>query len=156
MGENLTIFEIRESPNHVVLVVKILSCCYRAQKHSWIDWDLFTKLMKEVNRKFTSQDRKIALIIGNCSAHPKVDALKALELSFYHPTQSQKLSQCYQKFKSVLLPLIKRYITNIGRGRSPRNINTLEAMTLLTATWECVSQETFVNFFKKAGISSAS
>ena len=32
----------------------------------------------------------------------------------------------------------------------------LDSMTLLTATWECVSQETLVNFFKKAGISSAS
>ena len=32
----------------------------------------------------------------------------------------------------------------------------LEAMTLLTAAWESVSQETLVNCFKKAGIISES
>ena len=34
------------------------------------------------------------------------------------------------------------------------NINMLEAMTLVT--WECVSQETLVNGFKKASVISAS
>ena len=32
----------------------------------------------------------------------------------------------------------------------------LEAMTLLTAAWECVSKEILVDCFKKAGISSES
>ena len=90
MGENLPIFEIRESTKPRCFsgekFVLLLSCT----KHSWIDWDLFTKLMKEVDRKFTSQDRKIALIIDNCSAHPKVDGLKALELIFLPPNTKSK------------------------------------------------------------------
>ena len=97
--------KLESPPNRVVLVVKILSCCYRAQKHSWIDWDLFTKLMKEVDRKFTSQDRKIALIIDNCSAHPKVDGLKALELIFLPPNTKSKtqpmLSEVQKRFTAT-------------------------------------------------------
>ena len=51
---------------------------------------------------------------------------------------------------------VKLYITSIDGGRSPTKINMLEAMTLLTAAWECVSPITLVNCFRKAGISSES
>ena len=49
--------------------------------------------------------------------------------------------------------LIKCFIASIDQGKSPRNINILEAMVLLTASWDRVSSETLVNFFRKAGIS---
>ena len=52
--------------------------------------------------------------------------------------------------------IIKRYITSIDRGRSPTIVNMLEAMTWLTAAWECVSLITLVNCFRKAGINSES
>ena len=52
--------------------------------------------------------------------------------------------------------IINRYITTIDGGRSPTNVNMLEAMTLLTAAWECVSPITLVNCFRKAAISSES
>ena len=50
--------------------------------------------------------------------------------------------------------IIKRFIKSIDRGRSPTKVNMLEAMTLLTAAWHCVSPVTLVNDFMKAGISS--
>lgn len=83
MGERLTMFLIGMSTNSRCFSgIKSLSCCYCTQKHSWIVRGLFTKWVKEVDRKFSFQDRKIALIIGNCPAHPKVDDRKALELIF--------------------------------------------------------------------------
>ena len=50
-------------------VVKNFPCRYRAEKHSWMDEDLFTKWVKGVKRNCASQDRKIALIIHDCLAH---------------------------------------------------------------------------------------
>ena len=50
--------------------VKSLPCCYRSQKKSWMDGDLFTEWVKELDRKFEAQDRKIALIVDNCPAYP--------------------------------------------------------------------------------------
>ena len=50
--------------------------------------------------------------------------------------------------------LIKCHITSIDGGSLPANVKMLEAMTLLPAAWECVSQETLVNCLKKAKISS--
>ena len=38
----------------------------------------------------------------------------------------------------------------------PTKVNILEAMTLLTAAWECVSPIRLVNCLRKAGINSES
>ena len=52
--------------------------------------------------------------------------------------------------------IIKCYITSIDRGRSPTKVNVLEALTSLTAPWECGSLITLVNCYRKAGTSSES
>ena len=141
--------------------IKSLPCRYCSQKKSWMDGDLFTKWVKELDRKYTAQHRKIALIVGNCPAHPKVDGLKAIELIFLPPNTTSKTQPMDQGVIRSLKAfyhhsVIKRYIASIDRGRSPTNINMLEAMTLLTVAWECVSPITLVNCFRKAGMSSAS
>ena len=46
-----------------------------------MDGDLFTEWVKELDRIFAAQDRKVALIVGNCPANPIVDGLKAIELN---------------------------------------------------------------------------
>ena len=100
-------------------------------------------------------------MIDNCPAHPKVDSLKPLELISIPPNTTSKTQPMDEDFIRSLKvyychSLLKRYITSFDGGRLPTNINTLEAMTFLTAVWECVLQETLVNCFKKAGISSES
>ena len=40
-----------------------------------MDENLFTEWGKELAQKFAAQDRKIALIVDNCHAHPIVDSL---------------------------------------------------------------------------------
>ena len=65
-GEKLPIFIIGKSVKpRCFSGVKGLPCCYRVQNHSWMDGDLFIKLVREVNKKGASQDRKITLIIDN-------------------------------------------------------------------------------------------
>ena len=94
--------------------------------------------VKELDWKFVAQDRKITLIVDNCPAHPIVDGLKAIELTFEPPNTTSKTEP-------------------LGNGgRSPIKVNMLEAMTLLTATWEWVSPITLVNCFRKVNISSES
>ena len=121
-----------------------------------MDGDLFIKWVKELDRKFAAQDRKIALIVDNCSAHPIVDGLKAIELIFLPPNTLKTLPMDQGVIRSLKAfyhhSIIKRYFTSIDGGRS----NMLEAITLLTAAWECVSPITLVNCFRKAGISSES
>ena len=160
MGEKLLMFVVGKSVKPCCFSgVKSLPCFYRVQKHIWMDGDLFTKWVKELDEEFASQDRKVALIINNCPAHSKFDVLKTLELIFLPPNTTSKTQPMNQGVIRSLKAyyyhsLIKSYITSIGGRRLPTNINMFEAMTLFTAAWECVSQETLVNCIKKAGISS--
>ena len=55
-----------------------------------MDGDLFNKWVKEMDRKFASQDRKIVLIIDKFATHSKVDGLKALEQIFPPPNTTSK------------------------------------------------------------------
>ena len=55
--------------------VKNVPCCYRAQPKSWISSELFEERVKEIDRNFGDQKRKITLIIDNCPAHPDVPAI---------------------------------------------------------------------------------
>ena len=126
-----------------------------------MDGDLFTEWLKELDRKFAAQDRKIALTVNNCPTHLIVGSLKAIELIFLPPNTTSKTQSMDQGVIRSLNTfyhhsIIKRYITSIDAGRSPTKINMLEAMTLLTVAWECVSPTTLVNCFRKAGISSES
>lgn len=52
--------------------VKSLPCCYHAQKKSLIDGSLFTEWIKEVDRKFAAQNRKITLITNVWPTHPTI------------------------------------------------------------------------------------
>ena len=85
-GEQLPLFVIGRSVKpRCFSGVKGLPCRYRSQKKSWMDGDLFTEWVRELDRKFAAQDRKIALIVDNCPAHPIVDGLKAIEVIFLTP-----------------------------------------------------------------------
>ena len=58
-GEKLPLFAIgKYAKPRYFSDVKSLPCRYRSQKKSWMDGDLFTKWMKELDRKYAPQDRK--------------------------------------------------------------------------------------------------
>ena len=142
-------------------VVKSLPCPYCSKKKSWMDGDLFTEWVKELDQKFAAQDRKIILIVDNCPAHRIVDGLKAIELISLPPSKTSKTQPMNQGVISSLKGfyhhlIIKCYITSIDRGRSPTKFNILEALTFLTATWKCASLITLVNCYRNAGTSSES
>ena len=81
-GEKLPLFVIGKSAKPGCFSgIKCLPCCNRSQKKNWMDGDLFTEWVKELDQKFAAQDRKIALIVDNCPAH-LVDGWKAIELIF--------------------------------------------------------------------------
>ena len=68
--------------------VKNVQCRYQAQPKSWISSELFEKWVKEIERNFGAQKRKIALIIDNCPAHPEVPTLDWVELIFLPPNMT--------------------------------------------------------------------
>ncbi|XP_065639650.1 tigger transposable element-derived protein 4-like [Hydra vulgaris] len=71
--------------------IKHLPCRYRDQNKSWMDSVLFEEWIREMDTKFTKENKKVAFIIGNCPAHPTVDNLKYIELIFLPPNTTSKL-----------------------------------------------------------------
>ena len=84
--------------------------------------DLFEEWVRELDRKLQREDKKIALIVDNCPAHPDINDLKAIELVFLPPNTTSHTQPMDQgviwSLKSiyiilsvsqsdVLLPLLK-------------------------------------------------
>ena len=68
--EKLPMFVILKSKNPCCFKnVTHLPCEYKSQKKSWINSEIFEEWVPKLGRKFRADDRKIALIIGNCPAH---------------------------------------------------------------------------------------
>ena len=57
-----------------------MPCRCRSQLKSWISSELFEELVRELDRKFGSDKRKIALIINNFKAQPHIKHLEWVEL----------------------------------------------------------------------------
>ena len=55
-----------------------------------MDSNLFEEWVREQDRKFESEGRKLVLIIDNFSAHLHIDNLKAINLVFLPPNTTSK------------------------------------------------------------------
>ena len=138
--------------------IKTLPCRYRAQKKSWMDGVLFKERVKDLNKKFESKKRKVALIIGNCPVHPVIDNLSRIKLVFLPPkttsvsqSMDQGITRCLKaNYRKRLVKLILR---SLDSNKPLSRVSLLTALQLLATAWNEVSQATIVNCFKKAKIS---
>ena len=163
-GEKLPMFIFGKSKSpRCFKSLKQLPCRYRGQKKSWMDSDLFEEWVREFDRKFEQQNRKIVLIIDNCPAHPAIGGLKAIQLCFFAPPPPPNTTAVTQpmdqgvicslkaKYRSRLIKLI---IKAIDSNKDIPKINILDAMKLLTLSWEDVTENAVQNCFTKARISN--
>ena len=84
-GDKLRMFVIGKSKKLDASNVKKLPCRYRGQNKSWMDSTLFENWVRWLNNHFEKKNRKVALIIDNCTAHPDIGRLKAIDLFFLSP-----------------------------------------------------------------------
>ena len=94
---------------------------------------------------------------NNYPAHPAIGGLKAIQLFFCPPIRqvTQPMDQglirsLKAKYRSRLIKLI---IKAIDSNKDIPKINVLDAMKLLTLSWEDVTENTVQNCFAKARIS---
>ncbi|XP_061190462.1 tigger transposable element-derived protein 6-like [Saccostrea echinata] len=58
---------------------------YHANKKALMTSDIFKEWVKKLEKKMRKKKRKIALIVDNCPAHPKIPGLQAIDLVFLPP-----------------------------------------------------------------------
>ena len=157
-GEKLPMFVIGKSVKPRCFKHDSLPCRYRAQPKSWMSSFLFDEWVKELDRKFEKENRKIVLIVDNCPAHPIVEELKAIELVFLPPNTTSKTQLMDQGVIRSLKAkyhrrIIKRLIQAVDMKKKLPQTSILDAMQLLQSAWSEVLELTVKNCFRKSGIS---
>ena len=54
-------------------------------RKAWMTSAIFERYIQKLDRKFTRQKRKIALILDKCTAHPHISNLDSIKLVFLPP-----------------------------------------------------------------------
>lgn len=158
-GEKLPMLVIGKSKNpRCFKNVKHLPCEYKSQKKSWMNSEIFEDWLRKLDRKFRANDRKIALIVDNCPAHPTVANLSNIQLVFLPPNTTSILQPMDQgvirSLKAHYRGRVVRLLCRALEKKEPcPHISVLKAMKILAYSWEVVTKETIVNCFRKAGIS---
>ena len=103
------------------------------------------------------EGRKIALLIGNCPAHPSVSDLTKVQLVFLPPNTNSVLQQMDQGVMRSLKThcrgtVVRQLCRTLNKMKMLQKISILQAMKILVSSWEAVSAQTIVNYFRKVGV----
>ena len=155
-GDELPTFVIGKSNRQRYFkIIKKLPCRYRGQKKSWMDSMLFEEWVRELDNQFEKENRTISLIIDNCTAHPEIGGLKAIDLFFLPPNTTSVLQSMDKWIRSLKAryrtKVVQITIEAINGNKSLPNISVLDAMKILVLLWDEVTDKTVQNCFKKAG-----
>ena len=95
-----------------------------------MDGALFEKCVREMDKKFVTEERKVALVINNCPAHPQIENLKSMMLFFLPPNTT---SQTQPMDQGVIRSLKAQYHNNVVRKiiRSVEKKKALSKISLL-------------------------
>ena len=161
VGDKIPMFVIGKSQNpRCFKSAEFLPCRYRNRKKNWMDGTLLEEWVRELDRKFASEGRSIALVIDNCLAHRHIENLKSIKLFFLPPNATSATQPMDQGVIRSLKAkyrknMVRKIIRNLEKNKALPAISILNGMQMLVSAWNSVSIETIVNCFRKAGISPA-
>lgn len=144
--------------------MKKLPVNYKANKNAWMTSAIFEEWLQTWNKIMRLSGRSILLLVDNCSAHPKVN-LSNIRLEFLPPNTTSIIQPMDQGiirnlkgfYRSELVKLTLNHLDsgNILPTTSANEISSkvsiLEAITLVTKSWEDVKRQTICNCFRKGG-----
>ena len=119
--------------------------------------EIFEEWVCKLAQKFRADDRKIALIIDNCAAHPSISNLTNVQIIFLPPNTTSIL----QATDQGLIRSLKAYYQGKVVRLLCRALKKKRALSkdfnfaILADSWEAVTKETIINCFRKAKIPPA-
>ena len=119
--------------------IKHLPCCYRSQNKSWMDSILFEKWVREIDRRFTAEGKKIALVVDNCLTHTSIDNLVSVDLIFLPPSTTSKL----QSMDQGVIRSLKAYYKPLPE------FSILDAMQMLDVAYEKLQKKRLLTASQK-------
>lgn len=134
--------------------VKKLPVNYRANTKAWMTGDLFREYLQSLNESCKRKNRKVALILDRCTAHPHVD-LSNVELIFLPANTTSKTQPLdagiIHSMKCQYRKLFINKLLACYENEVEFKFNILDALKLIKVAWGKVTKETIVNCFKHVG-----
>nr|XP_011440876.2 tigger transposable element-derived protein 4-like [Crassostrea gigas] len=126
----------------------------------WRTGEIFITWIKQLDKKMKRKKRKIALVINNCPAHPKILGLQSIELVFLPQNTTLKTQRMDQGIIQNLKVhyrkrVLVRYISAIDRKETP-HISVLHALHMLIQACNSVTEKTISNCFRHADFTPSS
>ena len=85
--------------------------------------ELFEEWVRQLDRKFSTANRKIALIIDICTAYPHVEQLNSIELIFLPPNTTSHTQPW------IKVSRLKSQVSLIGRSKTDSSIRREKSCT---------------------------
>ena len=154
-GEKLPMFVIGKSKSpRCFKNIKHLPCHYRSQNKSWMDSILFEEWVREIDRRFTAEGKKIALVVDNCPAYPSIDNLVSVDLIFFPPNTTSKLQPVDQgvirSLKAYYKSLsVRKLIEAIEKNKPLPEFSILDAVRMLDVAWEKLQKKRLLTASQK-------
>ena len=112
-----------------------------------MDSTLFENWVRDLGNQLEKENWKFALIIDNCTTHPGIKGLKAIDLFFLPPNTTSALQPMDQ---GVILSVKARYRTKVVQKmieaihgkKSLQTMSLLDAMKKLVLAWDEVTDKT--------------
>ena len=136
---------------------------YKANRKAMMTSDMFTTWLHLVNNKMKIQDRKILLLLDNCSAHPDLD-LSHVKLVYLPPRTTSHLQPLdagiIQAVKMVYRKKLLRHFVLLMDDANcasdlAKCVKVLDAIVWLRHAWDCLREKTIVKCFSKCGVTTS-
>ncbi|XP_025243377.1 tigger transposable element-derived protein 6 [Theropithecus gelada] len=134
-----------------------LPCDYRANQWAWMTRDLFNEWLMQVDARMKRAERRILLLIDNCSAHNMLPRLERIQVG-YLPSNCtavlQPLNLGIIHTMKVLYRshLLKQILLKLSSREDQEKVDIKQAIDMIAAAWWSVKPSTVVKCWQKAGI----
>ncbi|GBL74588.1 Tigger transposable element-derived protein 6 [Araneus ventricosus] len=138
--------------------VNKLLAAYHANRNAWMTGHIYEKWLRDLDRRFLSEKRKILLIVDNCSAHVEVSDLKDIRKEFLRPNVTSILQPMDQSvinsFRRIHRRVLLQRVVMGLELEQPYEIDVLSAMHLSIRAWNDVQETTISKAFQHAGFTT--
>ena len=110
-----------------------LPVIYRANKKAWITSQIFTEWLAGCDSYLTKVNRKILLLVDNCTAHPHVSTLKNIQLEFLPPNTTSLIQPMDQGIIEKLKTLYRKELVHMTLAYLEETILNHPPLQLMSA-----------------------
>lgn len=134
---------------------KVLPVSYAYNKKAWMTGTLFESWIRDWNDELRRSNRKILLLLDNCSAHVEISNLSNICIEYFPPNLTSvmqpmdqgiilNLKTFYRRF------MIEKILSHLELKNELLSIDLLQAVDLISMAWNSVTSSTISNCFRHA------